>query len=112
MKGSSPSDSSMLAGAGGTYAYQCDTGAKFTMTPSTEVASIKLTPGEGATFAETTLVFVNADMGQRFEGAGIVFVGAGEGVTITAGDTVLKCNPVPSTDMAPWNWGDAGEVAA
>lgn len=103
------SSSTMLAGDAGTYAYMCDTGVGFNMTPSTDVASITVSPGEGASFGETTLSFVNADAGQRFEGEGMVFVGAGEGVTLTVGNTTHVCEPVPSTDMAPWNWGDAGE---
>lgn len=103
------SSSTMLAGDAGSYGYMCDTGLAFSMTPSTDAASLMITPGEGASFGETTLSFVNGDAGQRFEADGMVFVGAGEGVTLTVGNTTHMCNPVPSTDMAPWNWGDAGE---
>jgi hypothetical protein len=106
---SGKSDSATEATDMGTYPYQCATGEKFTMTPASDVASIKLTPGEGASFAETTLAFVSGDAGQRFEGSGIVFIGAGEGVALTVGSKTLNCNPVPNPDSPPWNWGDAGE---
>jgi hypothetical protein len=95
----------------GTYAYQCEGGAEFTMTPSSDLSSITLAPGANAGFSATTLSFVNATNGQRFEGGGMVFVGAGESVALTmpAGDAPLNCEPKPNTEMAPWNWGDAGE---
>jgi hypothetical protein len=38
-----------------------------------------------------------------------VFVGAGEGVALTVGNATLKCNPEPNQELAPFNWGDAGE---
>lgn len=95
----------------GTYAYRCDTGVEFSMSPNADVSAIGLTPGANATFSATTLASVESAAGARFEGGGMIFVGAGEEVQLTVGGKTLICNPVPSTDMAPWNWGDAGEGA-
>lgn len=93
----------------GTYAYTCDNGSEFTMAPVPDVSSIRLTPGTKATFSEATLVKVDSSAGARYEGAGIVFIGAGEGVQLTTGGSTLICNPKFSPDSPPWNWGDAGE---
>lgn len=95
----------------GSYAYRCEGGVEFTMTPSSDVSSITLTPGIGATFEETILMATDSTAGARFEGGGMVFIGAGEEVQLTQDGRTMVCNPVPSTDMAPWNWGDAGEGA-
>lgn len=60
-----------------------------------------------------TVTLTQMGDGARFEGtagkSAIVFVGAGEEVQLTVGDEKAVCNPVPNSDMAPWNWGDAGE---
>ncbi|MEK7480103.1 MAG: hypothetical protein AAB665_02320 [Patescibacteria group bacterium] len=93
----------------GTYAYVCDNGSEFTMAPASDVASIRLTPGTGATFSTATLAKVESTAGARFEGGGVVFIGAGEGVQLTTGGATFVCNPKPNPDSPPWNWGDAGE---
>lgn len=93
----------------GTYAYVCDNGSEFTMTPASDVASIRLTPGANAAFSAATLAKVESTAGARFEGSGVVFIGAGEGVQLTTGGATLVCNPKPNPDSPPWNWGDAGE---
>lgn len=93
----------------GSYAYVCDNGSEFTMIPTADMTSIKIAPGTNATFVATMLTEVESSAGARYEGGGMIFVGAGEEVQLTTGGTTLICNPVPSTDMAPWNWGDAGE---
>lgn len=93
----------------GVYAYACDNGSQFSMTPTEDMSSIKLTPGVGASFVETTLMQKDSSAGARYEGGVLVFVGAGEGVALTVGQTTLNCNPQPSQEMAPFNWGDAGE---
>lgn len=98
----------------GTYAYTCDSGMEFTMSPSADVSVVVLSPGTGASFGETTLAHTDSTAGARYEGGdpadgGIVFVGAGEGVRLTIGGATFTCNPVPNPDSPPWNWGDAGE---
>lgn len=93
----------------GSYAYMCEGGVEFTMSPSSDVTTIKMTPGVNATFGETTLAATQSTAGARFEGGGMVFIGAGEEVQLTTGGRTMVCNPKPSADTAPWNWGDAGE---
>ena len=92
----------------GSYAYVCEDGSEFSMTPSQDVSSVRIFPGAGATFQAATLTKVGTTTA-RYEGSGVVFVGAGEGVQLTMNGTTMVCNPKPSADMAPWNWGDAGE---
>lgn len=98
----------------GTYAYRCDNGSEFTMSPSSDMTSIELEAGSQGAFTGTvTLGQKESSAGARYEGnlmgSNIAFVGAGEEVQLTLGNELMICNPVPSQDMAPWNWGDAGE---
>lgn len=67
----------------GSYPYQCEGGVEFTMTPSSDLSTITLAPGAHAEFKETVLAFTDASAGQRFEGDGLVFVGAGENVSLS-----------------------------
>ena len=95
----------------GTYAYQCDGGVEFTMTPASDVSSVRLTPGTNAAFSELVLLksTSTSTAGARFEGTNAVFIGAGESVQLTLGGSQMNCQPKPSTDSPPWNWGDPGE---
>lgn len=93
----------------GQYAYACDGGVEFTMTPAADMSSIELFPGAGAMFAKMTLTPDEAP-GARYLAEGVEFVGIGEEVQLTVGNNKLMvCNPKPSTDMAPFNWGDMDE---
>ena len=94
----------------GTYAYACENGSQFTMSPSADMSSLSLVAGSQGMFRGTvSLSKVASEAGQRYEGGGVVFIGAGEGVRLTVGSETTVCNPVPNTENAPWNWGDAGE---
>ena len=93
----------------GTYAYACDNGSEFTMTPASDMSSIEISAGSQGMFTGTATLAAVGPSGQRFEGNGIVFVGAGEGVQLTVGSETTNCNPVPNMESPPWNWGDAGE---
>jgi len=95
----------------GSYVYACDNGSEFTMIPTADMTSIKIAPGTNAAFVATILTEIESEEGARYEGGGIIFVGAGEEVQLTTGGTTLICNPKPNAEMAPWNWGDAGEGA-
>lgn len=93
----------------GTYAYQCADGTQFSMSPSDDMSEIRVEPGTGATFQTSTL----AKMGEGnvfetvlVEGTNITLSGDGETVTLLVGDKQTTCNPVPSSDMAPFNFGD------
>jgi hypothetical protein len=93
----------------GTYEYVCEGGMEFTMSPSADISAITLAPGANATFAATTLGKTGSETGAVYEGSSMVFVGAGEDVSLSIGEQKYTCNPKPNTDMAPWNWGDSGE---
>lgn len=93
----------------GSYAYLCNNGVEFSMEPSADVSSVRVIPGANATFSAATLATVESSSGARFEGSGMTFVGVGEEVQFTANGMLMICNPKPSQDMAPWNWGDVGE---
>lgn len=93
----------------GSYAYLCTDGVEIKMVPDSDMTSITLVPGSTARFEQTTLV--QAGPHNRFEGSGIVLTGAGESIRIITGTQTLDCNPVASQDMAPFNFGDAGEGA-
>ena len=93
----------------GTYAYQCADGSMFSMSPSSTLAKIRIEPGTGASFQTATL----AKMGEGnvfetvfVEGENITLSGDGETVTLLVGERQTTCNPVPSTDSPPFNFGD------
>ena len=96
----------------GSYGYVCDNGSQFTMTPSADMNSLKLSAGSQGMFSgDVTLS--KAGENARYEGnvlgSPVIFSGAGEEVQLTVGSKKAVCNPVPSQEMAPWNWGDAAE---
>lgn len=97
----------------GTYAYACANGAEFAMKPSADLSSIELSAGSQGMFTGNVTLPQAASGAGGYEGSHmgntIVFVGAGEGVQLTVGSETTICNPVPNAEMAPWNWGDAGE---
>ncbi len=92
----------------GEYAYQCENGSQFSMTPSESMAEVTLYAGSQGMFTGAVTVHKMGD-GNHYEGGNIVFGGAGEEVSLTVGNESTVCNPVPNAEMAPWNWGDAGE---
>lgn len=95
----------------GSYAYACENGSGFSMSPATDMKSIKLSAGaQGMFTGDATLSHAT---GTRYEGTHlgsmITFMGAGEGVQLSVGSESTVCNPVPNPDSPPWNWGDPGE---
>lgn len=95
----------------GTYAYTCANGSQFTMSPSSDMASLKLEAGSQGMFTGSVTLVKMGD-GAHYEttsGTLITFGGAGEEVQFAVGSATTTCNPVPSTESPPWNWGDAGE---
>ena len=108
----STSDSA-LSGDMGSYAYTCADGSAFSMTPAEDMSELSLMAGAGAKFSGTIRLAKMGD-GNHFEttsGQLVVVSGAGEEMQLTVDNVMTVCNPVPSSDMAPWNWGDAGEGA-
>lgn len=92
----------------GEYAYQCENGSQFSMSPSESMAEVMLFAGSQGMFTGAVTVHKMGD-GNHYEAGNIVFSGAGEEVYLEVGSESTTCNPVPSQDMAPWNWGDAAE---
>lgn len=89
----------------GTYSYQCDGGAEFTMTLAAGMTSILISPIKGA--VPQVVLMPKNDATSVYEGDGVTLTGAGEGISLAIGEAVLNCNPIPAgPDMAPFNWGD------
>ncbi|MBI4094175.1 hypothetical protein HY417_04375 [Candidatus Kaiserbacteria bacterium] len=95
----------------GSYAYACENGSGFSMSPASDMKSIKLSGGSQGMFTGDAMLIQVA--GTRYEGTHMgsmmQFMGAGEGVQLAVGSDSTICNPVPNPDSPPWNWGDPGE---
>lgn len=100
-----PADETVL----GSYAYTCTNGVTMRMEPSADVSTVRVMISGNGFPSEAILNRVETFSGARFEGANMMFTGAGEEVSIVSGDVSAICNPVPDSENAPWNWGDAGE---
>lgn len=105
---SSASDSMTAAGS---YTYICEDGSAFSMTPSADASELTLEAGSGSAFTGSVRLSKMGDAAhfETTEGELIVLSGAGEVVEITVAGKTVDCAPVPNAEMAPWNWGDAGE---
>ncbi len=91
----------------GTYQYECDEHVTFEMTPSSDLSAIHVkATGSGSYPPESTLT-KDANIANRWEGNGVVFVGNGETVTLGEGDSAIGCSPVADPNNAPFNFGDA-----
>lgn len=91
----------MSAYSSGSYAYSCDNGAGFTMSPAADMSSIYLQSGNAGNIL-TKVAGTNA----RYEGDDIVLAGNGETIVITAPGLQTSCMPVPDAQNAPFNFGD------
>ena len=100
--------STMASDTFGTYAYSCDNGVKFDMTLSSTVSSVTLKAQGSAPFTEVVLDQKSHSTYATEEGE-VSLVGDGEKIQLTVGAATMTCNPVPSADSAPFNWGGAGE---
>lgn len=93
----------------GAYAYTCDKGVEFIMTPAADVLSITIEPTQGMSFPpKSTLADSPTDTGRRFRNADLEFHGQGESVTLYSvkDDIMYTCAPQPKPDEPPFNWGD------
>ncbi len=96
-------------GLGGEYAYTCEDGTAFSITPAEDFSSITVYPTRNAeVFAQHTLPKVESNTGALYVGGETVFFGRGEQVQlITAKSaTSTPCTPVQKKDSAPVSWGD------
>jgi hypothetical protein len=90
----------------GTYKYECDEHVTFTMTPASDMSSIRVTPSNGGTYPPASTLIKKEGASNLYEGNGIIFSGNGETVTLGEGDSAINCSPVPNPDEAPFNFGD------
>jgi len=91
----------------GTYQYQCTGGVGFSMTPASDMSSLHITPAEGTSYPpDSTLAKDESTSRAQFAGNGTVFLGIGETVTLTQGDSAVTCSPVSIPDEAPFNFGN------
>lgn len=97
----------MSAYSAGSYAYSCDNGAAFTMSPAADMSTIYLQSGNAGNILTKT-----ADTHARYEGDGIVLAGNGETIVISAPGLQTSCTPVPDAENAPFNFGDPQDGAA
>jgi membrane-bound inhibitor of C-type lysozyme len=95
----------------GSYPYTCADGTEFAMVPADNMSTIRLIPGANASFGVTDLAKVESAEGARYEGGVVVFVGAGEEVSLTVAGNSTICDPMSNPDEAPFNFGDTGEGA-
>lgn len=102
--GKLPADDTVL----GSYGYTCTNGVTMRMEPSADMATVRVMISGAGFPSEAILTHVESFTGARFEGANMMFTGAGEEVSLVSGDYSAVCNPVPDSENAPWNWGDAG----
>lgn len=96
----------------GEYAYVCDNGSSFSMTPSPDMSFITAFAGAQGMFTGKVVLNKMGDANHYESGPTgtlVTLSGAGEEMQLTVGSQSTVCNPVPSQDMAPWNWGDTGE---
>lgn len=91
----------------GTYSYECDEHVAFTMTPSSDMGSIKIAPVGASSYPPATTLYKEpAPTGVRYVGSGILFNARGETVTLGQGSSMITCTPTPSQTEAPFNFGD------
>jgi hypothetical protein len=104
-QGKLPADDTVL----GSYAYECTNDVSMRMEPSADMATVRVMISGAGFPSEAILTHVESFTGARYEGANMMFTGASEEVSIVSGNSSAICNPVPDSENAPFNWGDAGE---
>jgi hypothetical protein len=97
--------------ASDSYAYTCDNGSAFTMTPAADVSQVTLSAGSQGMFSGSVVLKQSEIKSTFFTGtvlnAPVTLEGDGEKVVVTVGTEKATCTPVPDSENAPWNWGDA-----
>lgn len=91
----------------GVYGYRCGDGTEFTMSPSSDMKFIRLTPATSVErIPEVVLAKIESATGARYEGSGIVFHAHGEAVELGSVDFSTTCTPMQVPAEAPFNFGD------
>ncbi len=94
----------------GMYPYVCSNGSTFTFSPLEGMHTVQLSADAQGMFTGTATLTQVSDAtykGTAPDGQSVSLVGDGETITLTVGGTTATCNPKPSQDSAPWNWGDS-----
>lgn len=94
----------------GMYPYRCDNDREFILSPLEGMTVVQVSGNADGVVngtANLTLVSGTEYAGKTPSGQDMSLRGDGETVYLTiAGDNVT-CQPKPSNEGAPWNWGDA-----
>lgn len=91
----------------GTYAYECQNGAEFSMLLPEDMESILIVPAEGVDYIPRTIISkAESETGTRYEGNGLTFLAHGETVEFWSEEFATFCAPIVNQDEAPFNFGD------
>ncbi len=87
----------------GAYSYTCTDGSAFSMVPSNDMSSIRVIPGSGMAFDEATIIQKDS---HTYGTGALSLYGVGEHIRLYTVNATYECDPVPNSEMAPFNWGD------
>jgi len=91
----------------GVYGYRCGDGTEFTMSPTSDMSKIRITPATSVErISKTVLYHVQSSSGARYEGSGLTFFARGEKVQLSTDAFSTTCTPMQVPDEAPFNFGD------
>lgn len=91
----------------GIYGYRCGDGTEFTMSPTSDMQRILITPATSVErIPKAILSKVESESGARYEGDGITFYAHGETVELSTSEFTTTCRPMQVPAEAPFNFGD------
>lgn len=91
----------------GEYGYRCGDGTEFTMSPTSDMSKMLITPATSVErISKTVLYHVQATSGARYEGNDLAFFAHGETVQLSTSVFTTTCNPMQVPNEAPFNFGD------
>ena len=92
------------------YAYECENGMQFSLAPASDYASVRVFPGEGASFPEQTLPYRNNVAGMLYSSLQIGMVAEGDAITLGLMTGTTTCRAV-SDDKLDWGSIDATTIS-
>lgn len=91
----------------GVYGYRCGDGTEFTMSPTSDMSKILITPATSVErIAKTVLFHIQSTSGAKYESSGLSFLAHGETVQLSTKAFTTTCKPMQVPDEAPFNFGD------
>jgi hypothetical protein len=93
----------------GSYSYECTNDVTLRIEPATDMSTVRVMI-RGAGFPSETIVTKVPTENARYENETLTFVGVGEEVQLTTGQSSAVCTPVFNDTEAPFHWGDADPV--